>query len=87
MPDPHAAWRVRNRVPTRHRTTKANGNIFADLDFAPLESASLQLRERLMAELIRIVRTRKLTQAAAAGLLGVRQPRVSDLTRARVDKF
>jgi predicted XRE-type DNA-binding protein len=40
-----------------------------------------------MAELIRIVRTRKLTQAAAAGLLGVRQPRVSDLTRARVDKF
>ena len=39
--------------PARHRTTKANGNVFADLGFAPLESASLQLRARLMAELIR----------------------------------
>jgi predicted XRE-type DNA-binding protein len=87
MPDPHAAWRVRNRVPARHRTTKANGNIFADLDFAPLGSASLQLRARLMPELIRIARTRKLTQAAAAGLLGVSQPRVSDLMRAKVDTF
>ena len=40
--------------PARHRTTKANGNLFADLGFAPLESASLQLRARLMAELIRM---------------------------------
>lgn len=47
------------------RTTKANGNVFADLGFSPLESASLQLRARLMAELIRIVRARK--QALAAG--------------------
>lgn len=72
---------------SRHRTTKANGNIFADLGFSPLESASLQLRARLMAELIRIVRSRRLTQAAAARLLGVSQPRVSDLMRAKVDKF
>ncbi len=78
------------RAPTkapRHRTTKANGNLFADLGFAPLESASLQLRARLMAELIRIVRVRKLTQEAAARLLGVSQPRISDLMRAKVDKF
>ena len=71
----------------RHRTTKANGNVFTDLGFAPLESASLQLRARLMAELIRIVRVRKLTQAGAARLLGVSQPRISDLMRAKVDKF
>ena len=38
-------------------------------------------------ELIRIVRSRKLTQAAAARLLGVSQPRVSDLMRVKVDKF
>jgi len=73
--------------PDRRRTTKANGNVFVDLGFAPLESASLQLRARLMAELIRIVRSRKLTQTAAARLLGVSQPRVSDLMRAKVDKF
>ena len=78
------------RAPTkapRHRTTKANGNVFTDLGFAPLESASLQLRAWLMAELIRIVRVRKLTQAGAARLLGVSQPRISDLMRAKVDKF
>ena len=69
------------------RTTKANGNVFADLGFPPLESARLQLRARLMAELIRTIRSRKLTQAAAARMLGVSQPRVSDLLRAKVDKF
>ena len=83
MPRPATtAKRTRN-----HRTTKANGNVFADLGFSPLESASLQLRARLMAELIRIVRARKLTQAAAARLLGASQPRISDLMRAKVDKF
>ncbi len=71
----------------RHRTTKAYGNVFADLGFAPLESASLQLRARFMAELIRLVRARKCTQASAARLLGVSQPRVSDLMRAKVHKF
>ncbi len=78
------------RAPTRtprHRTTKANGNVFADLGFAPLESASLQLRARLMAELIRVIRARKFTQAAAARRLGVSQPRVSDLMCAKVAKF
>lgn len=85
MPRPATtAKRTRTRS---HRTTKANGNVFADLGFSPLESASLQLRARLMAELIRIVRARKLTQAAAARLLGVSQPRISDLMRAKVDKF
>ena len=85
MPRPATtAKRPRTRT---HRTTKANGNVFADLGFSPLESASLQLRARLMAELIRIVRTRKLTQAAAARLLDVSQPRISDLMRAKVEKF
>lgn len=40
-----------------------------------------------MAELIRIVRSRKLTQATVARMLGVSQPRVSDLMCAKVDKF
>jgi predicted XRE-type DNA-binding protein len=85
MPRPATTAR-RPRTRSR-RTTKANGNIFADLGFSPLDSASLQLRARLMAELMRIIRARKLTQAAAARLLGVTQPRISDLMRAEVDKF
>lgn len=80
---------VRNtkRSKPRHHTTKSGGNLFADLGFPPLEAASLQVRAQLMAELIRIVRARKLTQAAAAKLFGISQPRVSNLMRAQVDKF
>jgi predicted XRE-type DNA-binding protein len=76
----------RNSAP-RHRTTPVTGNVFADLGFPPLQAASLQLRARLMAELIRVVRSRKLTQVAAAKLFDVSQPRVSDLMRAKVVKF
>lgn len=80
---------VRNtkRSKPRHHTTKSGGNLLADLGFPPLEAASLQVRAQLMAELIRIVRARKLTQAAAAKLFGISQPRVSNLMRAQVDKF
>ena len=84
---PRPATNAKRPSTRTHRKTKANGNVFADLGFSRLESASLQLRARLMAELIRIVRTRKLTQAAAARLLGVSQPRISGLMRAKVDKF
>jgi len=75
------------RPAPRRRTTEATDNIFVDLGFPPLEAASLQIRARLMAEIIRVIRSRKLTQAAAAKLLGVSQPRISDLMRAKVDKF
>ena len=77
-----------SRIPApRPHTTHATGNLFADLGFPPLQAASLQLRAQLMAELIRVVRSRKLTQVSAAKLFKVSQPRVSDLMRAKVDKF
>jgi len=77
-----------SRIPAcRPHTTPATGNLFADLGFPPLQAASLQLRAQLMAELIRVVRSRKLTQVSAAKLFKVSQPRVSDLMRAKVDKF
>jgi predicted XRE-type DNA-binding protein len=65
--------------------TAADGNVFADLGFPPEEAANLALRSDLMAALIRA--TRKMPQAAAAALLGVRQPRVSDLKRGQIDRF
>ena len=77
---------TRNNAP-RPRTTPATGNVFADLGFPAIQAASLQLRAQLMAELIRVVRSRKLTQVSAAKLFDVSQPRVSDLMRAKVDKF
>ena len=40
-----------------------------------------------MIEVGRTVQTRKLTQSAAAKLLGVTQQRISDLVRGRIDLF
>jgi predicted XRE-type DNA-binding protein len=67
--------------------TPADGNIFADLGFPPEEARRLLLRCQL-AEVVRdLIEQRKLTQARAAKLLGVTQPRVSDLMRNKLDRF
>ena len=42
---------------------------------------------QLGARIRRRIEQRRLTQAAAAKLLGVTQPRVSDLTRGKIDRF
>ena len=67
--------------------TPATGSIFEELGFAAPEAAHLQVRATLMASLLRTLKRRKLTQVAAAELLGVSQPRISDLQRGKIDKF
>jgi predicted XRE-type DNA-binding protein len=51
------------------------------------EAASMKLRAELANEIIERMRERKLTQAKAAQLIGVTQPRISDLMRGRLDLF
>lgn len=51
------------------------------------EAASMKLRAELANEIIERMRARKLTQAKAAELIGVTQPRVSDLMRGRLNLF
>ena len=64
------------------------GNVFPDLGFGAREAESLRLRAELMVEVRRLIRSRKLTQRAAANLLGVfTQPRISDLIRGKIDLF
>jgi predicted XRE-type DNA-binding protein len=41
----------------------------------------------LMIELSKLIKARRLTQAEAARMLGVTQPRVSDLMRGKIDRF
>lgn len=65
----------------------SSGNTFADLGFSPEEAAILQMRADLMAQLRKIIKNRKLTQARAAKVLGVSQSRVSDLVRGKWEKF
>ena len=65
----------------------SSGNVFVDLGYSPDEAAILQMRADLMADLRKFIKTRKLTQAKAAEILGISQSRVSDLTRGKWDKF
>ncbi len=66
---------------------RSSGNVFRDLGFSPAESEHLRIRSELMARLRRVIAAEGLTQAAAARLLGVSQPRVSDLVRGQIDLF
>ncbi len=66
---------------------RSSGNVFRDLGFSPEESANLKLRADLMIALSKVIKVRRLTQAKAAALFGVTQPRVSDLIRGKINRF
>jgi predicted XRE-type DNA-binding protein len=69
------------------RVRKSSGNVFRDLGYSPKEADNLRVRAELMISLTRLIETRGLTQAQAAGLLGVTQPRISDLMRGKIHLF
>ncbi|SRR5258708_5289133 len=71
----------------RMKIQRSSGNVFRDLGFGAKEAESLRLRAELMVEVSRLIQTRKLTQRSAASLLGVTQPRISDLIRGKIDLF
>jgi predicted XRE-type DNA-binding protein len=62
-------------------------DLWADLGFQPVEAQDLRIRSHLMIALREFVREKKLTQAQAAKLLGVTQPRVSDLMKGKINLF
>jgi predicted XRE-type DNA-binding protein len=66
---------------------RSTGNVFRDLGFGRAEAENLRIRSELMIRLERLIESEGLTQAAAARLLGVSQPRVSDLVRGRIEMF
>jgi predicted XRE-type DNA-binding protein len=66
---------------------RSSGNVFRDLGFSPEESAHLKIRSDLMVRLTKVIEARGLTQAQAAVLFGVSQPRISDLVRGKIDRF
>ena len=69
------------------KLTRSRANVFRDLGFAPDEAAYLKVRSELMVNVQKAITARGLKQAEAAKLLGVTQPRVSDLMRGRLDLF
>ncbi|HXB54558.1 MAG TPA: helix-turn-helix transcriptional regulator [Vicinamibacteria bacterium] len=69
------------------RVTRSSGNVFRDLGFPPDKAEHLLVRADLMIRLERELDSRSFKQAQAAKLLGITQPRVSDLLRGRVELF
>jgi predicted XRE-type DNA-binding protein len=65
--------------------TVSSGNVFKDLGVPAPEEALA--KAELTAKIAEIIASRKLTQAAAAELLGVDQPKVSALLRGRLVGF
>ena len=53
----------------------------------PAQAENLKLRSALMMALIDHIRKQGLTQSEAAKLLGVTQPRISNLVRGKIDLF
>ena len=75
------------RKANRLKITPSSGNVFRDLGFSTEESAHLLIRADLLIQLRKAIAERDLTQAKAATILRVTQPRVSDLLRGRLDLF
>lgn len=63
------------------------GSVFDDLGFDAAEASNLKIRAALMLAIDQKLGKKKLTQAKAAKLLGVTQPRISDLRRGKIQLF
>ena len=71
----------------RHEVTRADENIFEALGFSGEESAELLMRAQALAALARWRKDSRLTQTAAAKILGVTQSRISDIERGKIGMF
>src|SRR5436309_12776405 len=69
----------------RDPVTRGTGNVFADLGFP--DSAERQAKLRLAYALNQVLEARKLSQADAAKVLGVTQPKVSALRHYKLAGF
>ena len=67
------------------KISKSGGNVFLDLGFPPHEAAVMLLRAQLAEALRGWMEQSDLTQADAAKKLGVTQPRISEITRGKVE--
>lgn len=63
------------------------GSVWDAIEDTPQEAANMKARSALMMAIQEYLRVNNLTQVEAAALLGVTQPRVSDLMRGKIDLF
>jgi predicted XRE-type DNA-binding protein len=65
--------------------TPSSGNVFADMGVADPEEALA--KAQLASRIREVVRRRRLTQVAAAAVMGIDQPKVSALLNGRLTNF
>jgi len=69
------------------RVTKGTENVFVDCGFPPAEAENLRMRSEMMIALGSFIEDRKISQTRAAKIMGVSQPRISDLMRGKIGSF
>ncbi len=69
------------------RATRGSENVFVDCGFPPAEAENLRIRAKMMMALTGYIQERKITQSHAARIMGVSQPRISDLLRGKIGLF
>lgn len=62
-------------------------SVWDAIEDTPQKAASMRARSELVIELGEVIKKRGITQAEAAKLFGVTQPRISDLVRGKVELF
>ena len=65
--------------------TESSGNVFADLGLK--DADTLMAKSVLAIHIKRVIKARRLTQAQAAAILGLDQPKVSAITSGRLEGF
>ena len=69
------------------KRTRSSGNVFRDLGFDKDEAENLKLRAELMMRIEDFYGKSGMTQAEAARLLGLTQPRLNALLKGRIGLF
>jgi predicted XRE-type DNA-binding protein len=72
-------------VTAKNKVEEGSGNVFADLALPDAEE--LDSRAQLACRITEIIRSRRLTQAEAAKVLGATQPIVSNLMNGQLHGF
>jgi predicted XRE-type DNA-binding protein len=62
-------------------------SVWDAIEDTPQAAASMKARSTLLMELSNVIQKRGMTQAEAAELFGVTQPRISDLMRGKINLF
>lgn len=65
--------------------TVSSGNVYADFEFQNPQEA--QTKAELAMTITDIIKQRKLTQAEAAEIIGIDQPKISKITRGLLSEF